>query len=72
VSLASGSAWLKFGVDRVRTGAVATISSVGDDLYGDFWWGFGQVAKRQGEKMRKSHNSLTKRDGFSQTGGYEE
>jgi hypothetical protein len=51
---------------------VATISSVGDDLYGDFWWGFGQVAKRQGEKMRKSHNSLTKRDGFSQTGGYEE
>jgi hypothetical protein len=37
---------------------------------------FGGVLARwpngRGEKMRKSHNSLTKRDGFSQTGGYKE
>jgi hypothetical protein len=58
VSLASGSAWLKFGVDRVRTEAVATISSVGDDFVWEFLVGFWPGGQKAGEKKCENHTTL--------------
>ena len=73
MSLTFGSVWLKFGVDRRRTGAVATISSVGDNFIWGFLVGFWPGGQKAGEKKCENHTTLQQREvDFSQTGGYEQ
>jgi len=62
VSLASGSVWLKFGVDRVKTEAVATISSVGDDFVWGFLVGFWPGGQKAGVKKCENHTTLQQRE----------
>ena len=62
MSLASGSVWLKSGVNRVKTEAVATISSVGDDFVWDFLVGFWPGGQKAGVKKCENHTTLQQRE----------
>ena len=58
----SGSVWSYFGVDRIRTEAVATISSIGDSFVWGFLVGFWPGGQKAGVKKCEYHTTLQQRE----------
>jgi hypothetical protein len=50
--------WLKFGVNRIKIEAVATISSGGDDFVWGFLVGFWPGGQKAGVKKCENHTTL--------------